>query len=546
MKKILLSIVFLIIALTASNHVEAQAPNWLWSTNAGDNSYDEAFSVAYDPHGNCYVVGYYNTYIYNLPHSNGPDGFLAKYDPSGNLIWTAALSDTGRERITNIAFDKLGNYYIVGIFDGPKLELCTENFVNAAENAYDIFVAKFDSSDQCVWARHAGGADDELPTSIAVDSIGNCYITGSFNSASITFGAYPLVNSGGSNSEIFIVKYDPSGTVFWARSATGTIASAETSKSIAIDKIGNSYITGSFNADTLWFDAIPLKKITNFNMYMAKFAPNGSALWAIRSVGTGDSQGNTVTVDAESNCYLGGSFKNNIVFGDTTLSSAGYRDVFIVKYGADSTVQWARAAGGTADDEASVLATDKLGYCYLSGYFKSASINFASSPLTNQGSGFSDIFITEYSPDGSVVWSKSIGGATNDTPNAIAPDESRDFIIAASFGSTSITIGDSTLYNAGTVDVLVAKSGNWPVSGISDAEDLSPVQIYPNPANDYIMVSSSQNLAIEIINLQGQICKSINSEATQSRVGLSELAPGIYLLNVRSDRAFQTFKLIKL
>ncbi|MEI6764894.1 MAG: SBBP repeat-containing protein [Bacteroidota bacterium] len=546
MKRIFLSAIVFVFVLSGTVNVWAQAPDWLWSTNAGYNSYDESLSIDYDHHGNCYVVGYYNTYIYNLPHSNGPDGFIAKYNLAGTLIYTAAISDTGRERITNIAFDKLGNYYIVGTFDGPKLELCNESFVNAANNATDIFIAKFDSTDQCIWARHAGGTDDEMPTGLAVDSIGNCYITGSFNSPSISFGAFPLINSGGGNSDLFIAKYDSAGTALWARSADGTVGSAETSKSIAIDKTGNCYITGSTNADSLWFDTFLLKKVTNFNMYFAKFAPDGSALWAIRSAGTGDSQGNTVTVDGESNCYLAGSFKNNITFGDTTLTSAGYRDVFIVKYDADTNVQWARAAGGSADDEGSVVATDKLGYSYLTGYFKSDSISFGTWPLANNGSGFSDIFITEYEPNGTIAWAKSIGGATNDTPNDIAPDESRNFIIAASFGSTAITIGDTTLYNAGTVDVLVAKSGNTPASGIAEAVAQSGTIIYPNPASDFIVVSSDQNSTIEIMNMQGQVIKTVNSKMGETRISVSEFPAGIYLVNIRNDNSFQTFKLIKL
>lgn len=546
--KIMLSAMILMLSMFAlTMRTNAQAPAWLWAVNAGDNSYDEAYTVALDPSGNIYVGGYFNSYIFDLPLSQGQDAFLAIFEPDGTLTWTGGISDTGTERITNIAFDKLGNYYVLGMYDGNQLDICSEHFVNSNPNAYNIFLGKFDCQHNCIWVRQVDGPDEDTPAGLAVDSIGNCYITGYFNSATLTFESEVLTNSGGGNADLFVAKYSPSGSVLWARSAAGKTGSFELSKSIAIDKLGNSYITGYFNCDTLKFDAIALKKVSNINMFAAKFAPNGAALWAMRADCNGDSYGYAVTVDAGSNLFVTGSFKSNLQIGDTTLNSAGMRDVFIAKYSPVSTVLWASSAGSTNDDEPSAVVTDKLGYCNLTGFFKSPSIDFGTGSLTNNSNaGLGDIFVMEYDAYGVPVWAKSIGGLTNDYPNAIIPDENRDFIIAATLGSTSITIGDTTLYNAGTVDALIVKSANTPATGISDVAVSTAIKVYPNPANDYVVFNAMENSLIGIYDLQGQLCRSVVSSEAETRVDISSLQPGIYVISVGNEKSSATYKLVKM
>lgn len=546
-RMLLLASLLMIFLLKSPSHVSAQAPPWLWATNAGYNSYDEAYSVANDAFGNSWVAGYYNTYIFDLPLSKGPDAFIATFDANGGLTWTGGICDTGAERITNIAFDKLGNYYLLGLFDGNILDLYTSHMLNSNPSATDIFIAKFDSQHNFIWARSAGGTDQDTPAGLVVDSLGNCYITGYFNSPSITFGAFPLTNSGGGNADIFLAKYSPDGTVLWARSATGTTGGMDLSKSVAIDRLGNSYITGYFNSVSLAFDGIVIEKGPNIDMYIAKYSPSGSALWAVPVSSTGDSYGYAVTVDPQDNYYVAGSFKNNLTIGDTTFTSAGARDVFLVKYAPDQSVLWARAAGSTLDDEPWALCTDDAGYCYLSGTYKSASVTFGSWPLTNNSnSGFSDIFITEYEPYGNVAWAKSIGGLTNDNPNALVADQLRNITMAASLGSVDITIGDTTLYNAGTVDALIVRSGNTPASGISNADVQTHTTLYPNPARDFINLNSLPGAEISVINMQGQVCRVIHSATNTIRIDISDLRPGIYLVNIRSGQSLSRMKFVKM
>ncbi len=85
-----------------------------------------------------------------------------------------------------------------------------------------MFVVKYDASGNVVWAKSAGGTSNDIGNGIAVDASGNSYVTGYFVSPTITFSTTTLTNASSGTSDMFVVKYDASGNVVWARSAGGT------------------------------------------------------------------------------------------------------------------------------------------------------------------------------------------------------------------------------------------------------------------------------------------------------------------------------------
>jgi hypothetical protein len=144
-----------------------------------------------------------------------------------------------------------------------------------------------------------------------------------------------------------------------------------------------------------------------------------------------------------------------------------------------------------------------------------------------------------------VVWAKSIGGVTSDYPNDIQPDLSRDVYIAGCLGSTSITIGDSTFANAGTTNILIAKSGNTPPTSLHEFSNSASISVFPNPANDFITLSFPQKATIEILNIAGQVVRTINSDGSAVTIDLRKLSGGVYILKATTDKEIVTKKFIK-
>jgi hypothetical protein len=248
-----------------------------------------------------------------------------------------------------------------------------------------------------LWAKSAGGTYSDEGTSLATDASGNVYITGNFVSPTITFGTTILTNeSNNGGSDIFIAKYDAFGTVLWAKSEGGTYFDEGTS--VATDVNGNVFVTGNFNSDTITFGTNTCTNAGSNDIFIAKYDATGTVLWAKSSGTPNYDRGRSVSTDTNGNVYVTGMFNGAaITFGTTILTNAsnnGYNDIFIAKYDAAGTVLWAKSEGGIKGDEGTSLATDANANVYLTGYFQSATITFGTTSLTNAGE--LDIFIVKY------------------------------------------------------------------------------------------------------------------------------------------------------
>lgn len=541
----LLSLYFLGL-LCLAGKVNAQTPTWLWAKAAGNNGYDYAMSVTADSAGNSYVTGYYNTSIsfdptHTLTSTGSTDLYIVKYDPSGNVLWASTAVGSDVDISSAVAVDDLGNVYLAGYFKSPTLTFGTTTLVNSGGFIYDLFVAKYDPDGNALWAKSAGGTGDDRAYGIAVDEAGNSFITGYFLSPTITLGPSILTNTG--FSDIYIAKYAPDGTALWGRSPVGP--GWEYSYSVAADHLGHVFLAGRLNGNTLTFGTIVLTKVANHDVIVAKYTTDGEVVWAKNAGTNGDNVANAVTADIYGNCYAAGRFGgNNIIFGLVTLPNAGSGDVFLVKYDLAGNVLWAKSAGGVADDQAMSVTTDKSGYSYAAGFFKSTSVSFGTYPLTNNGSGTADLFVAEYNPDGNVEWAVSAGGTGDEVANSVAVDGSRNFFASGYIGSPTVVFGNDTVYSNGTTDMFIAKSDNTPV-GINDVNKKGHVAVFPNPVRDYLTITSQDPGIIEIIDIQGKICRTIRLDSDETKIDLSNLSHGMYLIKLVTGTGVFTQKFLK-
>ncbi|MCK5052304.1 MAG: SBBP repeat-containing protein [Candidatus Cloacimonetes bacterium] len=178
--------------------------NWLWSSKAGGNDWDESWGIAVDNDGNSYVTGEFNGTAtfgsYSLFCIGWFDIFVAKMDANGNWLWATRASGGGLEYGQAIAIDDDGNSFVTGFFEGIATFGSTSLTSSGNE---DIFVAKMDVNGNWLWAMNAGGSEHDGGLGIAIDDDGNSYLTGFFHDTA-TFGTYSLINSGGNN--IFVAK----------------------------------------------------------------------------------------------------------------------------------------------------------------------------------------------------------------------------------------------------------------------------------------------------------------------------------------------------
>jgi len=178
--------------------------------------------------------------------------------------------------------------------------------------------------------------------------------------------------------------------------------------------------------------------------------------WAKSSGGTLDDMGQSIAIDSADNIYVAGYFKSaTIVFGNTTLTNYGGNDIFIVKYNTNGDVIWAKSAGSVSNDYLKCIKTDYMGNLLITGSFSGSSISFDSITLTNNGG--EDIFLTKFDSTGNVVWAKSAGGSGNERGNSIASDVSGNVYVTGYIGSTSVTFDTINLNTIGTSDFFIVK-----------------------------------------------------------------------------------------
>jgi hypothetical protein len=369
--------------------------NVVWAKGATGVSNDIGTGICLDAKGNPYVTGSTNsatlTVGSNVITQKGYDDiFVVKYDTSGKAIWAKSFGGSSDDLGQSVGVDGKGNAYVTGYYTSSSMIAGTNTLTNAGGN--DMFVAKYDSSGNIIWAKSIGGTGAESGNGISTDVNGNSYVTGSYTSSSITFGATTLTNSGG--YDYFITKYGPLGNVIWSKGATGV--SNDIGYGLTLNANKYVYVIGSYNSANLTFGSSSINGKSGDDVFIVKYDTSGTALWAETAGGYTDDLAGGIAVDANGNAFITGYFESpTMYFGLTTLTNAGADNIFAASYDASGNLRWAKSAGGSSDDEGTSVTVDAMGNAYMTGSFYSATITFGNTTLTNV-SGYSDMYIAKF------------------------------------------------------------------------------------------------------------------------------------------------------
>jgi len=306
--------------------------NVIWAKSAGGSG-DQAHSVSTDPSGNIIVEGNFGTYNLTfgtttlIPVGAG-DIFIVKYNSNGNVLWAKSAGGSGDDLAYSVATDALGNVYMAGSFNSVTITFGSTTLTNAGSPYNDIFIVKYDTSGNVLWAKSAGGSSSEEARSVTADATGNFYVVGDYQSSSITFGSTTLTNVG--SSDMFVVKYDASGNVLWSKSE-GEIYD-DNAFSVSTDALGNLYVAGEFHLYPITFGSTTLTNAGTYDMFIVKYDSTGNVLWAKSAGGSYDDWAYSVATNALGNISVVGYFtSSSLTFGSTTLTNVGSGDMFVAK-----------------------------------------------------------------------------------------------------------------------------------------------------------------------------------------------------------------------
>ncbi|HTM65575.1 MAG TPA: SBBP repeat-containing protein [Flavipsychrobacter sp.] len=310
-----------------------------------------------------------------------------------------------------------------------------------------------------LWAQTGGGLLNDFlgsgnysGNSLSIDINGNSYITGFFQADSIAFGNITLNNVDSTNTDGFLVKYGPTGAVLWAQSMGGSDVSC---RSVATDKFGNVYVTGSYTTSSVIIGNTTLPFVGNpgHNLFVAKFDASGNVLWATSA--NGDMSGNAIVLDTSDNVYVCASFNDTVTLGSTVLVGTGAFDNYIARLNsATGAFIWAHSLTGTTTD----LTTDGAGNPVITGSFIGSSMSFESTVLTGNNSSsasYRDVFTAKYNASGALLWAVAAGGSGSELPKAVITDTAGNIFVGGvyqdsfSFAGTSFSLANTGANYAG-------------------------------------------------------------------------------------------------
>ena len=474
-------------------------PTLSYSSYLGGPGNEAAVFATTDSSGNVYVVG--GTTTTNMPATPGAfqtayggetidnlsgDGFIAKFNSSGGLVYFTYLGGSADDGISGIAVDAAGNAYVTGLTNSSNFPVTSGAFQtkyggqggNLCNPGGDAFVAKLNpSGTQLIYSTYLGGSQDDGASAIAIDSAGNAYIAGATLSTNfpVTSGVVqpafkggggepgrpscnglPLVDTG----DAFVAKLNPAGSALvFSTYLGGSLDDA--ALAITIDSSQNVYVVGatiSSNFPTTpgayqtTFGGLDAMNNFYFNYGDAFVTVLNSSATAFKFStylgGAGDDSADAVVLDSSGNIYVGGSTESQFFPTTPTAVQGSYGgyvtppenieqsmgDAFVARFSPSGALTYSTFLGGFNNDEGASLAVDSSGLIYVAGTTDSSNFPVTSDAYQKNFAGdggqfmytpVGDGFLAVINPNSrNLVYSTYFGGSMDDAFVTLTRDSS--------------------------------------------------------------------------------------------------------------------------
>ena len=525
MKKCLFSLGFFLLFITPS---VGFAQHWLWvhDTSSVIES-GAAQNVATDRFGNVYCAA---------------DNALFKHDAAtGNIKWQ--IPSGGAWSQTSVITDPAGNVYLY--------------LLGYLAGSWSFIIKKIDSSGTLIWSRtgvQLGATGQVLAWAIASDNFGHVYITGCYTSDGIAAGTDTLLNVHPNRRNSFIIKYDSSGNINWAKSITspgsgGSFYGQTTAYGLSTDPSGNFYIVGTDYSDTLTLGDTTVHLHSPVrNIFVAKCDSNCHVLWITSntklSPGIYDRRVYQIGSDGAGNTYIAGYYSEDDTLGNIPIhyTPTAWGMAFVAKYESTTgNVIWAKTggAGVSIDQYIYSFATNLSGNSYL--LFPSyPSSSFGDSVFISTSDSSAPITIVELDSSGNVQCGCVLGGFTGDDLCGIGIDNTGYAYVCGDFRD-SCKFGDSVIHGSIIEEYFVAKFACS--VGTEDPLQIHPnlkqvcfLTLYPNPANTTLNITSSNIITdIVITNLLGQTVFVYLFNTEKVQINVADLPTGVYIIRINGS-----------
>jgi hypothetical protein len=371
-------------------------------------------------------------------------------DPGGKKVahvWSRRMGGGEAESGRSIAVAPDGSVYVSGVF---RDEVSFGDGKPLTANGADGFLARLAPDGKTLWARGMGGDGDDIADSVAIDPKGNPVVGGSF-SKTLGLGDDKLESKG--SDDMFVAALDKDGRRLWARHFGGP--DSDGVDGVAVDGAGNIAVIGSYHAemevakDNLFSEG-------DLDIVLIMLGPDGTPKWGRGWGSMGPDEGRAVAFDKQGNLYVLVEFSRAVDFGGGKLTSAGNRDLGIIKLDPTGKHIWSRRFGGQLDELAVSLAVDPAGSVVMTGSFDDVLDFGDGAPLHTAGR--SDVFVAKLGPDGSTLWAQKLGNTDEDIGAAVTADQYGN-VYAGGWFWKELEVGGAKYKSHGKKDMFLVAWG---------------------------------------------------------------------------------------
>jgi Bacterial Ig-like domain (group 3)/Beta-propeller repeat len=496
----------------------------LYSTYIGGTGTAQGEAIAVDGSGNAYITG--GSYDANFPTTAGAfqpsfgggstDAFVTQLNSTGTtLVYSTYLGGSGNDLGSGIALDTSGNAFVTGFAASTNFPTTTNAFetsLDGGSGTIDAFVAKVNATGTAlVYSTYLGGSDNGSTQgqAIAVDGLGNAYVTGYTGSASFptTTGAIQtdLQTSSNGTGDAFVTELNTSGTALVYSTFLGVGASG---RGIAVDASGDAFITGGY------FESLPTTPGAfqstglggnTWHAFVAEVNGSGTDLVYCAELGGGGQDfGYSIAIDDFGDAYITGStYSTNFPTTSDAFqnSLSGNNNAFVTELNVGGTGLIYSTYLGNSNSAANGIALDGLGNAYITGFSSSANFPTTSGAFQTSFGGNYDAFVAEFNfgmlttttltdngPNPSnygdaVSFTATVnGGSAIDGETVFIEDATNSFVVVASptltNGTVNFTISDLP---AGSHHLIAVYNGDTTHASSNDSGSSTPVIQVVNP-----------------------------------------------------------------
>jgi hypothetical protein len=559
LKWMILHIQFLLITEIFSNGIiEGQNVKWAITGGGSSEKYLNDFHFDHDRLlivGNCdanFDAIFGTRIIPGSPSSIASVScFVASCDTLNQWMWAFG---GGGSYITNsiaVTTDEHHNVYHTG-FTGRELFYDNMLFPATDYNYAPVFLIKHDKQGNFKWLRRFGQdyslntLSDGAGTGLVYHD-GYVYVLGEISSGGVFYNT--VLNA----PNIYLAKFNTSGTFIWAKYLAKNIPGGYLSGRITVDNRNHLLITGLFNYkiaignDTLNTDNF------KYNSFLCETDTSGNLLFTRKITDTKTyAEILGICFDDESNIYVTGTFRDSLTVDSTVfmLDKDDTNDGFILKFDEHGGVLWGKHIEGYGDQISCDLVVHNNAL-FCTG-------NFSGEIIIENISGYStaseDIFLLKLDKETGDFFTGYIFGTETSNENVVGieTDDNRNIYLAGYFNNKT-EFGNKKLYTSvpEETDVFLFCFDEYGIpSGIlSNRIAGNTLKVYPNPASDFITIASQENILpvkMDVMDINGHIIYSrmlFNSTELIYRSDLGIEKNGIYIFRL-FGRGFQKIEKI--